>query len=613
MPRQLVVTVCLLVLCALAPAAASAASVASPPSGPPATVDGPQGRIGLNGRWLFRLDPADVGIGERFFDQKSTRDWLPVAVPHAWNANDDSDASMVGTVGWYRRDFRLPRTAGNPKWLVKFLSVNHRAQVWLNGKEIGSHTGPYLPFELPLEGVRKKRVNRLVIRVGNRRAPIDFPPGRGLSGGWWNYGGILREVEVRPVQGVDVEDVRALPTLRCPKCAGRVRVRAVVRNHEDRAQRVNVSGRLAGQVFGLGGKKLGPGESAVVGATVKVLRPRLWSPRDPNLYVLSVAAVSDRGVARQQLRIGIRSIKVVDGVLELNGRRLRPRGVGVHEDEPGRGHALLPAGRERLISRTRRLGATMIRAHYPLHPDILERADRLGIMVWSEVPVYRIRRPLARPGVVDRAIDLSVANVEANASHPSIITWSLGNELAPVPGPVEADLFARGAAAVKEIDPTRPVSLALQSEQPFTCFAPTYAPIDLLGVNEYFGWYSGTTEELPAYLDAMRACHPDQAIMITEFGAEANRSGPVEEKGTYQFQSAWTGAHLGVFASKPWLSGVSYWALNEFKVRPGWAGGNPLPDPPMHRKGLISFEGRPKPAYLVVQRAYQPRRRPSSP
>ncbi|MDP9386262.1 MAG: hypothetical protein M3P50_13745 [Actinomycetota bacterium] len=611
MPRQLAITVCVLLLWALAPAAASGASVASPPSGPPATADGPDGRIGLAGRWLFRLDPADTGLQDGLQDRASTRDWLPVTVPHSWNAADESDASMVGTVGWYRRDFTLPPTGGKPEWLVRFLSVNHFARVWLNGREIGGHAGAYLPFELKLTGVRRRRVNRLVIRVDNRRRPIDFPPGSGLSGGWWNYGGILREVEVRPAFGVDLEDVRALPRLRCSRCPGRVRVRAVVRNHADRAQRVDVRARLGGLAFRLGGKKLPAGGRGVVGGTVKVAEPRLWSPADPHLYSLAVDAVGERGTARHRLKVGIRSVTVTDGLLRLNDRRLRPRGVGVHEDEPGRGHALLPTGRERLVSRARRLGATMIRSHYPLHPHILEMADRLGLLVWSEVPVYRFRSALGRPGVVDRAIELSRANVEANASHPSIITWSLGNELSPVPGPVEADLFARGAAAVREIDPTRPVSLALQTARPFVCHAATYAPLDLIGLNEYFGWYSAQTADLSPYLDAMRACYPEQALMITEFGAEANRSGPVTEKGTYEFQSAWTGAHLGVFASKPYLSGVSYWALNEFKVRPGWAGGNPLPDPPMHRKGLISYLGRPKPAYLIVQRAYTPRRRGS--
>ncbi|HEX8104030.1 MAG TPA: glycoside hydrolase family 2 TIM barrel-domain containing protein [Solirubrobacteraceae bacterium] len=603
--RHLLAVACLLAALPAAAAAPAQAATSSLPTGRPATTDGPAGRLGLDGRWLFRLDPADTGLDERLFAQKSTAGWAPVSIPHAWNANDDSDASMIGTVGWYRRDFRLPRMAGKPTWLIRFLAVNHRMEVWLNGRQIGAHSGPYLPYEIALRGVRLKRVNRLVVRVGNRRRAVDFPPGAGLGGGWWNYGGIIREVEVRPVFGVDVADVRALPVLKTPRSPARVRIRAVLRNHDDEDRRVSVQGTLGGIPFRLGGHQVEAGKKVVAAKTVLVRRPHLWSPGDPFLYPLTVEAVSERGTARRSLHVGIRSIAVVDGRLELNGRPTRIHGVGFHEDVPGRGSALLPNDRRRLVARAGRVGATMLRTHYPMHPHLLELADKLGFLVWSEVPVWRMKpRTLGRPGVVNRAIALSRENAEVNASHPSIFTWSLGNELATQPTAVEADYYARGAAAVREVDPTRPISVALQTRQPFTCFAAAYAPIDLLGVNEYFGWYSGSNDDLSPYLDAMRACHPGQAIMITEFGAEANRSGPYEEKGTYEFQHEWIGRHLGVFATKPWLSGVSYWALNEFKVRPGWAGGNPRPEPPYHRKGLLSYDGRPKPAYVLIRQAF---------
>ena len=90
--------------------------------------------------------------------------------------------------------------------------------------------------------------------------------------------------------------------------------------------------------------------------------------------------------------------------------------------------------------------------------------------------------------------------------------------------------------------------------------------------------------------------------MVTEFGAEANRDGPIEEKGTWGFQQEWVNYHLGVFATKPWLSGAIYWSLNEFWVRPGWEGGNPRPTSPLHQKGLITYDGVRKPAWADVQR-----------
>jgi beta-glucuronidase len=130
----------------------------------------------------------------------------------------------------------------------------------------------------------------------------------------------------------------------------------------------------------------------------------------------------------------------------------------------------------------------------------------------------------------------------------------------------------------------------------------------VIGINEYFGWYPGPSGSLfdrnvlSGYLDAVRRCYPRHAIMITEFGAEANRDGSVEDKGTWAFQQDFVNYHLGVFATKPWLSGALYWALNEFRVRPEWEGGNPWSLPPLHQKALVSYDGLRKPAWADVQR-----------
>ncbi len=129
----------------------------------------------------------------------------------------------------------------------------------------------------------------------------------------------------------------------------------------------------------------------------------------------------------------------------------------------------------------------------------------------------------------------------------------------------------------------------------------------MIGVNSYFGWYQGPDGELAdrdrlsGALDAMRACYPRQALVVTEFGAEGNRSGPAEERGTYEFQSELYDYHLGVYATKPWLSGATA-TLMTFKARPGWNGDNPLPTPPFHDKGVFDYAGKPKPAAEVVSR-----------
>jgi beta-glucuronidase len=188
--------------------------------------------------------------------------------------------------------------------------------------------------------------------------------------------------------------------------------------------------------------------------------------------------------------------------------------------------------------------------------------------------------------------------------------WSLANELSSKPGPSQGDYIAEATRLAKSIDPTRPVGLAVAGYPSAGCQSE-YRPLDVIGINEYFGWYPGPSgslfdrTKLSGYLDGVRRCYPRHAIMITEFGAEANRDGAAEDKGTYAFQQDWVNYHLGVFATKPWLSGALYWAINEFRVRPEWEGGNPWSLPPIHQKALITYDGQPKPAFADVQRWYR--------
>jgi beta-glucuronidase len=189
--------------------------------------------------------------------------------------------------------------------------------------------------------------------------------------------------------------------------------------------------------------------------------------------------------------------------------------------------------------------------------------------------------------------------------------WSVGNELSSRPGPVQADYLKRAAQTSHTMDPTRPVGYAVAGYPLAGCQA-AYGPLDVIGINEYFGWYPGPNGQiadrslLSDYLDSVRQCYANKAVVMTETGAEANRDGPVEERGTYQYQQDFANFHFGIYASKPWLSGAIWWGLEEFRVRPGWQGGNPRPHPPIHEKGLLTFEGQnKKPAWFDVQRIFK--------
>jgi beta-glucuronidase len=581
-----------------------------------AAADGPAGRTLLGGDWLYRADPADEGLDRGFQKETGTDGWTPVHVPNAFNAGDESPHSQLGSVGWYRKDFTLPNADAALEWAVRFESVNYRARIWLNGEKVGSHTGAHLAFTRDLDDVDRDGVNSLVVRVDSRRGTRDLPRGGITSsgdprGGWFNYGGILREVYLEPRDTVALDRVAALPDLPCATCAADVELSARVRSVTGRSERAEVLARV-GDRWGLLGTRTVKNKPKTVTGTIRVASPHLWTLGDPYLYPVEFAArVGGRTVASWTESIGIRSIEVDDGQLELNGSPVSLRGVGLHEDDPVLGGAIDQAWRERLIAQTQAIGARVLRTHYPLHPGLHDLADRNGILIWSEVPVYDVTsEDIGRRSVQRAALKQLKEDILANRNHPSVMTWSIANELAVRPSSGQKRYIKRAARLVHRLDPSRPASIAITAYPTVECQRKAYKPLDLLGFNEYFGWYDGPRGTLSdrtgagPMLDKLRACYPRHALMVTEFGAEANRDGPVEEKGTYAFQADWANYQLGVFASKPWLSGAIYWALNEFRIRPGWDGGNPKPSLlPRHQKGLLTFDGwQRKPAWDVVRR-----------
>jgi beta-glucuronidase len=609
-----------LVAAALALFAAGVASApalaysAQPPTKGALYRDGQTGRYLLGGAWLYRPDPADVGVAQGWWrDVAASVGWSAVTVPNADNAGDYSTPSMEGSVGWYRRDFTAPAGAfaryvpqAARRWIVRFEAVNYRATIWLNGQVIGTHVGAELPFELDLRGVRSG-TNRLIVRVDNRKSSSDLPPGP--TGGWWNYGGLLGEVYLRAVQRADIAQVQVRPLLGCAGCATTVQEQVIVRNPTDAPQFVRLRGAYGSVRLDFGSATIAPHATWSTEAFARVAHPHLWSLEDPALYraALTLSDARGRPLGGYITYDGIRTIRVsTDGRLTLNGRVLSLRGVEVRQQDLELGAALDPAHLARLFGWVKALGATVIRSD-PLNPELEELADREGVLIWSDIPV--VADVLDQPSWIARAQALVRSNVISNDNHPSVAIWGIGNELPTPATDAESTYIAATTAMVHAADPTRPVGMAIRDWPGVPC-QPAYAPLDLIGLNEYFGWYDaglGATsdrDELGPFLDSLRSCYPHQALFVSEFGFESDRGGPVEEHGTYQFQADAVAYHLSVFATKAWLSGAIYSLLQDTPASPGFAGGNPLPDPPFDHKGLLDLQGNPKPAWSVVASSY---------
>jgi len=618
----------------------------TPPATPPVALegetptegalykDGHAGRYLLSGKWYHRMDDPNQGLAFGFPQQTTLDGWQAIdGVPHAWNARDLSVASYNGTIGWYRYDFNLPKGADSSRWRFRFESANQRATVFLNGVRIGGNDGPYVPFEVNAKDVFKSKVNRLVVRVDNTRDAYDIPSGgnRGVGrfrGGWWNYGGLLREVYLRRVDAVDVARFTAVPKLDCRTCKGVINLTAAVRNDGEKSRRVRVRFGVGGSRQDSGTVSVAPGETRNVGSQITIDDPKLWEPGDPNLYVAKATALwseksdndqEDKG--REQppsksgttfkAKIGIRSIEVdKNGQMLLNERPVNLRGASMHEDSPSTGAALSSGNRKRAIELLKELNATVTRAHYPLHPQTLELADQAGILVWDEVPFYVVPdKSMARAGVREKGLNYLRRTIDRDMNHPSVFTYSVANELPEVQTPGQRRYLADSSALVKQLDPSRLVSVAVTGF-PTTPHDPIYERFDALGINTYFGWYNGpvqTTSKrsyLGPYLDHLRVNYKRQALFVTEFGAEANRNGPATEKGTEEFQKSWMAATIKTLDSKDYLNGAITWILRDFRVRPNWDGGNPRPAPPVNYKGLVTQDGRKKPAFADTAKRF---------
>jgi hypothetical protein len=271
---------------------------------------------------------------------------------------------------------------------------------------------------------------------------------------------------------------------------------------------------------------------------------------------------------------------------------------------------LTPADHASQIALLRQLGATIVRAHYPLSEDFLERADRAGITVWEEIPFWQVSEKSMRDVTMrDKALGYLSATIRRDENHPSVILWSIGNELPNDPDWGQATWIRDASALAHQLDPTRPVALAFAGS-PSKNETPAYRPVDVLGMNDYFGWFAGNTGELvnPAalgpYLDRLHRFYPRKALFVSEFGAEGSRDGGPDDIGSYAFQAAFMQTHLQVYAQRPWMSGAIAWLLEDFKARPGYSGGDPQPHPPWVYKGLVDPDGNLKPAWGATQQSF---------
>ncbi|HEX8122992.1 MAG TPA: glycoside hydrolase family 2 TIM barrel-domain containing protein [Solirubrobacteraceae bacterium] len=550
--------------------------------------------------------------GWEFADQ-AEGPWQTIEVPHVMDPEPTS-AVWAGRVAWYRLRFQGPKTQDGHAWSIRFDQVRRRADVFLNGREIGTNSDPYTPFTLPARGLQPGKENVLVVRVDNRRTP-------GWREGWWNWGGITRAVHLVPRGRVELRDTGLLSEVSCEGvCRAQVRLDTWLTNRTGEPVRPLVAVRVQGPdgttaQRTMRVRSVAPGETARVQFGVPVEHPELWTPERPALYDATVQARIGRRVEHaEQSRVGLRTVTVDDGRLELNGRALDLRGTSIQEDVAGRGPALTDGDVEEIVRELKSVGANVTRAHYLLDDRLLDRLDEEGILVWSQAPVYHRDAQLKTPGQRSHELGVVRNTILADRNHASVVTHSVANELTAQPDTKRTSRvwLENAAALAHDLDPTLPVSIDILS-YPRIPRQTTYDAYDMLGINSYYGWYEGKLnrstadiDDLAPYLRTMRAKYPRKALVITEYGAEATGPGPAAVKQTYAFQADYIKRNLDIVDRLGFMGGAIYWTTREFAVKPFWDGGaHPPSRDSIHNKGLISYGGKVKPAFAVVQKEFK--------
>ena len=577
----------------------------------------PPPAVSLDDGWRYYADPHDVGVTQGWSGGPRAGTGAPVSVPNTFNPNVVR-AQDAGRVGWYALRFTAPAAQEGRSWALRFEQVRRTADVWLNGRKLGSADNTYAPFTLPATSLRAGASNLLVVRVDNATGPGSFPQD------WWNWGGIVGDVSLSPVGRLTLADLGVMPQLSCGLACGSLLVQGVVRNVSSEA----LSGRVQVRVTSPSGSTWtmshGLGRPLTAGASRPVSfrmslpdRPELWSPTRPALYRVQVSTTAgDRVEQVNSLQVGMRTIKVSRGILYLNGERLWLHGASIHEDVQGSGASMTEGAINTIVSQLRSVGANITRAHYALSEHLLDALDQAGILVWSQPPIDHADPQLARPAGRDRALSLLRDTILAERSHPSVVVDSVANELSPTPDsePGTRAYLKQAIPLARRLDPVAVVGLDTLCYTGFPA-QKIYSKLDVLGIDSYFGWYTGKPghsiarfDQLEPFLQQSHRRYPAQALVISEFGAEGVFDGPATTKGSYEFQSDYLRRTYDVLDRLEFMNGSIYWPLRDFAVAPGWRGGAEFPQgyatDGLTHKGLIAYDGTQKPAYSVAAQLF---------
>ena len=516
---------------------------------------GGRDQVSLDGDWNFCVDLLDTGLRQKWFamapaapsDRQEPWDYDPymgetVPVPSCWQMLKEKWYFFEGSA-WYTRPVDFSPKPGKRTFL-RVGAAQYDCKVFLNGAFIGNHYGGSTPFFAELTDRLKDGRNWLMLCVNNVRT-TDRVPMRNTD--WFNYGGVYREVSL-------VETPESL-------------IRDFFIHAKPSTERAGLTAHIVAEgaeTAEISIPELGINETVTLvdgHGTIDIdAAPLLWSPERPKLYDVHVRAGDDR----ISDRVGFRTIERKGRELYLNGRPLWLRGISVHEDDATLGKVITEDDLRRRYTHAKEMGCNFVRlAHYPHHERAVELADEFGLLVWAEIPVYWAI-DFANPATERDAHNQLLELIRRDRNRASVAIWSVGNENADTDARLA---FMKGLAeTARAEDPTRLIAAAcLVNHTKLKIEDRLAAHLDIIGINEYYGWYDEDFSELPKILANSQ---PDRPVVISETGADADitEHGPKDGLFSEDYQAEVYEKQIATLKELDFVKGMSPWILYDFRT-----------------------------------------------
>lgn len=547
----------------------------------------------LNGHWHYAVDQYDTFLKQKWFEENyydgggntlpidySFDEWELMTLPCCWNTVDRMYKLYEGSMV-YTRKFIYAKQNDNERMILKIGAANYLCRVFINKKYVGMHRGGSTPCYFDITDFLEYN-NRIILQVDNTRRGNQVPT---LDTDWFNYGGIYRDIDLIRVPKVHIKDFK----IAIVPYSGFAKIKVSVKMSE------NYCGIAKLEINELGISQDITVENGV-GEFIINATPELWSPENPKLYDVILECARDK----VSDRVGFREIKVEGMDILLNGKSLFLRGISCHEESVENGKALTDDERLENIKLAKELGCNFMRvAHYPHSERMAQLADEIGLLLWEEVPVYWGIH-FGDEDTYSDAENQLCELITRDYNRASVIIWSVGNENDDTDD--RLSFMSRLAKFAKTLDSTRLVSAAcLVNYQKNAIEDRLEQYIDVIGLNEYCGWYTAEWRMLP---ELFENSDPKKPVIVTEFGADAypKLRGTITDKGTEDYQAYVYERQIENIRKISYIKGMTPWILYDFRC-PRRTSVNQRY---YNTKGLLSADKKHKKlAFYVLQKYYK--------